>query len=173
MLSSPPMRRLRTIGAMLVLLTFAVQAHAQQRQRSTNYVVPTDVQAVGGGEEAESDNYILDDTLGEPNIGLSRSDTYDLNAGYRQTLETFLGMGCSSHVDLGTIAFVGRGTASGTCLVTTDSAAGYSLSWGVTTGSGGANTGALISPAEHAIPGLFAARTSLAAHWRREESDRL
>jgi len=67
---------------LLSLLVVALPASAQQlRPESANYVIVTDVQPVGGGQAAESANYTLDDTIGEADVGPSRSATYDLDAG--------------------------------------------------------------------------------------------
>lgn len=132
-------------------IAFSITSVFAQRPTSNNYRIPTDVQPVGGGEQATSTNYILDDTIGEANIGLSRSDNYDLNAGYRQTLVNFISLSCGSSVALGTIDQNGQSTGSGTCVVTTDADAGYSLSWKVSTGSGGANTGSMINQFEETI----------------------
>ncbi len=125
-----------------------MQAHAQQLQRAktSNYQIPSDVVSSGGGDKAHSTNYLLDDTIGESNIGFGRSSNYDMNAGYRQPEGgTYLAMTCGSSVDMGTITFTGRVTGSGTCMVITDNDAGYALAWQVRTGSGGVNTGSLIS----------------------------
>jgi hypothetical protein len=69
------------------------------------------------------------DTIGEPNIGDSATASYRLNAGYRQTLETFISLSGPSSVNIGSIAGTGQQTNSGTWIVTTDAMAGYSLSW--------------------------------------------
>jgi hypothetical protein len=128
-------------------------AHAQNvRPKANNYQIPTDVQAVGGGEAAKSTFYILDDTIGEANIGPSRSDNYDLNAGYRQTVaDAFISLDCGDSTDLGTVAITGQKTGNVSCTVITDAEAGYSLAWVVTTGSGGTNTGYLINELESTI----------------------
>src|SRR4051794_38718204 len=90
---------------LLLSLIAVTSVQAQQiRPQSTNYVIPTDVQPVGGGEKAHSTNYTLDDTIGEANIGLSRSGNYALNAGYRQVEATSLSMNCTPAVNLGTVA---------------------------------------------------------------------
>jgi hypothetical protein len=125
----PTVRRI--FACILGFSVFVAQAHAQTqtRPRATNYQIPSDVQAVGGGESAKSTNYILDDTIGEANIGESRSNNYQLDAGYRQTLESFLALSCSTPVNIGTITFVGQQTGSGACTVITDAEAGYTLSW--------------------------------------------
>ncbi len=136
--------------AVAVLIGFLVvtHVHAQQleRAKTTNFQIPSDVVSSGGGDGAKSTNYILDDTIGEANIGFGRSNNYDLNAGYRQPDGgTFLSLTCDDTTNLGTITLTGRATADNTCTVITDSEAGYSLQWQVRTGSGGVNTGSLIS----------------------------
>lgn len=117
--------------------------------------MPSDVQAVGGGEEAQSTLYMLDDTIGEANIGFGRSDTYDLNAGYRQTVsDAYLALTCDDSTNLGTITPTGQKTGTVSCTVITDAEAGYSLAWIVATGSGGTNTGYLINELEQTIAPL-------------------
>jgi|GEM_PF-6548407 len=113
------------------VLVCAQMAHAQTvRPKASNYQMPTDVQAVGGGEGATSTFYILDDTIGEANIGPSRSTTYDLNAGYRQTVaDAYIALSCDDTADMGTIMLSGRANGSATCTVITDADAGYALSW--------------------------------------------
>lgn len=138
----------RTIAVLLGLTLLIAQAHAQQLQRAktTNYQIPSDVVSSGGGDGAKSTNYLLDDTIGESNIGFGRSLSYDLNAGYRQPNGgTYLALTCDPITSLGTITFTGQATADGTCTVVTDNDAGYALTWQVRTGSGGVGTGYLIS----------------------------
>lgn len=162
---------MRVIAAWTLGFSLLVtQAHAQTRPQSDNYRMPTDVQAVGGGEAAKSTNYLLDDTIGEANIGESRSDLFQLDAGYRQTLETYLAFGCDDQADLGTITFTGQANASVTCTVTTDADAGYALKWTNRTASGGVMTGSLISPTEQEIPPLAASREGLVGHWKLDEA---
>jgi hypothetical protein len=141
--------------SVIIVLTACVThtAYAQTVRPSTdNYQMPTDVQAVGGGEAAKSTLYILDDTIGEANIGPSRSTTYDLNAGYRQTVaDAFLSIDCDDLTDLGQINGTGQQDGSISCTIITDAEAGYALAWLVATGSGGTNTGYLISETEQTI----------------------
>lgn len=114
--------------------------------------MPSDVQGAGGGEEAESTLYKLDDTIGEANIGPSRSATFDLNAGYRQTVsDAYIALTCDDTTDLGTLTPTGQKTGNVSCTVITDAEAGYSLAWIVATGSGGTNTGYLINEFENTI----------------------
>jgi hypothetical protein len=144
----------RTVHIIIVLGLFIVQvANAQTvRPESTNYWMPSDVQPVGGGEAAKSTYYILDDTIGEANIGPNRSDNFDLNAGYRQTVnDAFLSLDCTDLVNIGTLTISGQKTGNISCTVITDADAGYSLSWRVATGSGGTATGYLINENEEVI----------------------
>jgi hypothetical protein len=169
---SATMRDVRFFAIVLGFSLLVTQVHAQTqtRPRASNYQIPTDVQAVGGGEAAKSTNYLLDDTIGEANIGDSRSGNYDLNAGYRQTTQAYIALGCPLSVSMGTIVLTGQATGSGSCTVTTDADAGYSLSWGIRSGSGGTSTGYLINPSEQTIPPIFAPRTGLIGHWRLDET---
>lgn len=138
----------RTCAVIFGLGILITQTHAQQleRAKTTNYQIPSDVVSSGGGDGAKSTNYLLDDTIGESNIGFGRSGNYDLNAGYRQPDGgTFLSLTCEDLTNLGTITMNGQATADNTCTVITDHDAGYALIWQVRTGSGGVNTGSLIS----------------------------
>lgn len=147
------MRRTGYTSIVLLAVLVAQTAFAQNiRPKATNYQMPSDVQAVGGGEGAKSTLYLLDDTVGEANIGPSRSDTFDLNAGYRQTVaDAFISLACDDSVDLGTLSITGQKTGNISCTVITDAEAGYSLAWNVTTGSGGTSTGYLINETENTI----------------------
>lgn len=137
----------RSVALIILGLALIQVSHAQTvRPQSDDYVIGTDVQAVGGGDKAKSSQYILDDTIGEPAVGAGRSDTYDLSSGYRQTSgEAYIAMDCSAATNLGTIEFEGQADGSVVCTVTTDAAAGYSLHWTVATGSGGTATGHMIN----------------------------
>ncbi|GEM_PF-1895851 len=138
-------------------LTWEGQAAGQTppaEAQTTGYNIRTDVVAAGGGEKAKSNNYMLDDTIGEANIGLSKTANYSLNAGYRQAAQAgpYISLSCSATVTLPSIAPGSQSTGSGTCIVTTDADAGYSLSWAVLTGSGGTNTGYLVSHTKTIAP---------------------
>lgn len=138
---------------------------------STNYRIPSDVQAAGGGELALSSNYALSDTIGEPVVGLSSTANYRLNAGYRQTISSFLSIACTDNVDLGTIPGTGQGNGSATCTVITDAEAGYTLSWIVSTGSGGSNTGHMISQLEDVIQAYTPAGAGVPETWSVASND--
>ena len=122
-------RSLATFAVLGILLTMAGIPLAHADPQSGNYRIPSDVNAVGGGDDARSSNYVLMDTIGEPNIGDSESALYGLNAGYRQTLETFISISGPPTINIGTIVGTGQSTASGTYTVITDAQAGYSLAW--------------------------------------------
>lgn len=124
------MRKQRLAFVLLAMFICSQMTPLVFAQGSTNYRIPSDVQGAGGGDEAKSSNYMLLDTIGEPNIGPSRTANYDVNAGYRQREDgTFISLNCSPTVDLGTIIGNGQNTNDGTCTVITDAAAGYSLQW--------------------------------------------
>ncbi|MDD5055821.1 MAG: hypothetical protein PHZ00_06170 [Candidatus Peribacteraceae bacterium] len=121
-------------------------------QRTDDYIMPADAIVPAGEERGSSVNFMLVDTIGEPAIGPGESAEYMLDSGYRQLAsDPFIGMNCSASVALPSIAVFGASTASGTCIAVTDADAGYSLSWGVFTGSGGTNTGSLIASAGNTI----------------------
>lgn len=122
--------------------------------QSNTYRIPSDVNAAGGGEEARSSNYLLLDTIGEPNIGDSGSANYGLNAGYRQTLETFIAISAPASIDIGTIVGTGVQTGSGTVTVITDAAAGYSLAWQASSATmiSGSDSVAAFTPSTPNVP---------------------
>ncbi len=148
---------MKRAAILLALALLFPQAGAQQSPtQSDNYMIPSDVQPVGGGEKARSPNYLLDDTIGEGNIGYSGSPNYMLNAGYQQgASETAITMNCTTPAALGTITRTGDTSVNGcagtgscatnstTCTVETNAPAGYALSWIIQTGTGaaGARTG--------------------------------
>lgn len=137
---------------------------------SSGYQIVGDVLAAGGMEDAKSINYVLDDTVGETVVGPGSTDHYTLNAGYRvSAASSHVGLGCSASVPLPSIVVTGQVTGTGSCTVTTDSAAGYALSFGVLSGSGGQSTGSLISPRGYVIrPYLMSG--GLIGHWRLDET---
>ena len=121
------------------------------QSQTDNYQIPLETPSSGGGEESKSTNYILEDTIGQPGIGDSKSANYDLDAGYRQASEEYFSLSCDFDTYLGTLAGVGQKNGTLTCTVITDSEGGYALGWRVDTGSGGQNTGYMISQFEDLI----------------------
>ncbi len=119
---------------------------AYASQAATDYTIPMDVIDSGGVDVSKSSNYLLSDSIGEPVVGYGASTNYILNSGYRQpSAAEFLSMTCSPNADIGSVAATGQKTGSGTCIVYTDAYNGYNLSWAILSGSGGLNTGSLIS----------------------------
>lgn len=129
---------------------FAVQFDLTQAQQPPNqsddYRIPSNVINAGGSDVSKSNVYLLSDSLGEPIVGYGSTDNYILNSGYRQpSASEFLSMTCSPIAVIGTVNGTGQKTGSGTCVVYTDAYSGYNLGWAVLSGSGGVNTGSLIS----------------------------
>ena len=98
--------------------------------QSANYKIEKDSINFGGTDGSSSDSYLLNDTMGEIGTGFSESDTYQIDAGYRQMSETYLAITSPADVtmspDIGGVSGgIGEGQAAWT--VTTDSSGGYSL----------------------------------------------
>jgi hypothetical protein len=138
---------MKTFQFALVLALLTVPASfAYADQDSADYRIPSDVMNAGGADLSHSLNYLLSDSIGESVVGHGASDRYKLDSGYRQpSAADFLSMTCSVSVDVGSFAGTGQKTGSGTCAVFSDAYSGYNLGWAVLTGSGGTNTGYLIS----------------------------
>lgn len=132
---------------------------------ATNYVLRKDVMGAGGGEQALSALYRLSDTIGEPGIGWSASDTYVLEGGYRNSEDAFVSLQCWTSLFLGSIPGVGQATGEAACTAMSDSPWGYALSWQVTTGSGGTSTGYMINPYEATIAPLIPAMPNTPETW--------
>ena len=97
---------------------------------SSNYRVQMDSVNVGGALST-STSYSAEDTLGESAVGSSASASYQVKAGYQQMQEVYLSISLSGNVTLlPNIPSLGGGIADGTgsWTVTTDNAAGYSMS---------------------------------------------
>lgn len=140
--------KLRTAywGILSVAFSLALSGTAYADQTSTEYRVPFDVMNAGGLDVSKSDRYLLSDSLGESIVGPGESADYHLDSGYRQpSAAEFLSMTCSTIVTVGSVSGTGQKTGSGTCTVYSDAYSGYNLGWAVLTGSGGTNTGRLIS----------------------------
>ena len=111
-----------------------------------DYGIAPDAINSGGGDVSKSNNYYLSDSIGEPIVGFGASTNFKLESGYRHSAsQNVLSFSCSSTVNLGSVAGTGQKTGSGSCVVVTDGETGYNLSWTVRSGSGGVNTGSLIS----------------------------
>lgn len=134
----------------IVFIVLAVHLdHTQAQQppnQSDDYRIPSNVINAGGSDVSKSNVYLLSDSIGEPIVGYGSTDNYILNSGYRQpSAAEFLSMACSPMAVIGTVNGTGQKTGSGTCIVYTDAYSGYNLGWAILSGSGGVNTGSLIS----------------------------
>lgn len=112
-----------------VVLSSIAIGNAQVMQ-STNYRIESDSVNFGGGFSS-STNYQLESTGGEIASGESSSTNYSLRAGYQQMTTRSISMTTPTAVTM-TPSLVGitggESNGSTTVTVTTDSAAGYSLS---------------------------------------------
>lgn len=120
--------------AMLFFLLIAgfsmIADHTNAQMSGTLYKIPIDSVNVGG-QDGSSASYGLFDTVGEIATGDSASSSYGLNAGFIGAQLTYLAISTGSDVTMSpAIAGVsgGAGTGSTVWTVTTDNAAGYSLS---------------------------------------------
>lgn len=152
------------------LVFFCGTAYASQA--ATNYNIPFDVLDSGGADVSKSGSYFLSDSIGEPIVGYGATSNYILNSGYRQpsAAET-LSITCSSTANIGSVAGTGQKTGSGTCIVSTDAYNGYNLGWSVPTGSGGTNTGYLISQYNDTIAPFTPVVTNVPETWSVLASD--
>lgn len=123
-----------------------------QSMSSTNYTIP-DQSINFAGKLSSSTNYTVEDTLGEVATGFSTSTNYGISAGYQQMNIVTLSVVPPSNVTmLPALGGVSGGSANGstTFTVTTDDAAGYTVT--ITASSSpalvsGANSFADYSPA--------------------------
>ncbi len=100
-----------------------------QVMQSSNYRIENDSVNVGGGF-ASSTSYSLESTNGEVGTGDLSSTNYAVRSGYQQMTNRFISMTTPSPVTMApSIQGITGGTANGstTVTVTTDSAAGYTL----------------------------------------------
>ncbi len=120
----------------LALLFFLIaRSPVIAQMGSSSYKIPIDSLNTGGQQSA-SDNYGELDTLGEVGSGESASATYKMNAGFLGAQVTYISITAESDVAMTpSIGGVSGGTGSGSMswTVTTDSAAGYSMSINSTT----------------------------------------
>lgn len=160
-------------SALLGAALFVLVIHsASADQTATDYTIPADVIDAGGADVSKSNLYLLSDSIGEPVVGFGASDDYILNSGYRQpSAAEFLSLACSSSADIGSVAGTGVKTGSGTCVVYTDAYNGYNLGWSVRSGSGGTNTGYLISQYNDTIAPFTPATGNVPETWSVAASD--
>ncbi len=94
---------------------------------SENYKIQFD-SINSGGERQTSENYIMEDTIGEMATGISSSESYNLYAGYQQMNETFLSISDGADINMSGLDMDNStSTGSTSWTVITDNAAGYKL----------------------------------------------
>ena len=117
---------------LLTLLIFAsMQLSFAEVRSSTNYKLQSDSINFGGGLST-STNYTQESTFGEVGTGKATSTTYNLYGGYQQMQEVYLALSVPSDVTMTpNLAGITGGTSNGstTVTVTTDSPAGYRLTY--------------------------------------------
>lgn len=115
------------VTTVLVVTLFGV-SEAQMMQ-STNFRMQSDSVNVGGGLSTSA-NYKMEDTVGEIATGNSNSTNFVLRAGYQQMQSSFISLSAIPDVvmvpNLGGV-IGGTSTGSTAFVVTTDNAAGYSV----------------------------------------------
>lgn len=103
---------------------------------SSTYKIQSDSINIGGEDTSSSTSYKLKDTVGEVGTGESSSANYKMMAGYRQMqADSYLAISSPSDLALTSIGGLSNQVSEGTMswLVTTDNAAGYSLTIASTT----------------------------------------
>jgi len=122
------------ITLILISVLLFSQSFVFSAMDSDNYQIWADVISVGGGEDLSSDNYTLQDTLGQAVVGISSSTNYTSRAGYRYP-EYFdgepsitLSLGGGS-VALGTLDTSAAKTGSHSLVVGTNSGTGLSVTY--------------------------------------------
>lgn len=129
------MKRVSTSFYTAILLTLLIFASMQlgfaEVRSSTNYQLQSDSINFGGGLST-STNYTQESTFGEVGTGKATSTTYNLYGGYQQMQEVYLALSVPSDVTMTpNLAGITGGTSNGstTVTVTTDSPAGYRLTY--------------------------------------------
>lgn len=122
---------LRTGGFLLIIgmVIFLTPLFASsQVMQSASYKIRADSLNFGG-LRSTSASYTIEDTFGEIATGVSSSTTYSLRAGYQQMLEVGIAITSPADVTMPNVsASGGASNGEATWTVTTDNAAGYSLS---------------------------------------------
>lgn len=116
----------------LILLGSIYLAHyvSAESMSSGSYKIQSD-SVNFGGVRSSSGSYSMEDTAGEVATGESSSDTYKMHAGYQQMHEVYLAVTPASDVNMSpAIGGISGGTSNGSTnfTVTTDNAAGYTVS---------------------------------------------
>ncbi len=122
------MRRNNQIAlSVIALLTVSFQIVWAAAMESENYKMQFD-SINAGGERQTSENYIMEDTIGEIATGQSSSESYNLYAGYQQMNEIYLSLSDGADVSMSGIDMTNSTSTGGTnWTVITDNPAGYKL----------------------------------------------
>jgi len=113
--------------SLLIIGNYPALAYVME---SSHYRIQSDSLNIGGSL-GTSDNYIIEDTVGEIATGPSESSSYELKAGYQQMQEVYLSISSPANVEMtGSIQSLAGGVATGemSWTVITDNPAGYNLS---------------------------------------------
>lgn len=118
------------ILTLVVLVEFVISSNLfAYSMQSTTYKIDTDSLNFGG-LPSSSGSYKINDTLGEIGTGDSNSGNYYMHAGYWQMQGSYISISSPSDLVLSSMAGLSGGFSEGTMswVVTTDNAAGYSMS---------------------------------------------
>ncbi len=128
-------RKYFIVLTLTIILSFGFHSNilADFMQGST-YKIQSDSLNLGGADSA-SDNYKLNDTLGEVATGDSNSANYYMHAGYWQMQESYIAISSPSDLIMDSMGGLSGGSSEGTMswVVVTDNTAGYSMSLASTT----------------------------------------
>jgi hypothetical protein len=147
-------------GGTTLLVVSLLQIGSAQVMQSSNFKMQSD-SINTGGEPSASSNFRLEDTAGEVATGESSSSNFNLKAGYQQMQSVYLSLSAIADVVMApSLGGLTGGVATGSTafLVTTDSAAGYTVTIQATTTPAmrsGANTIADYVPATGVPDFLF------------------
>jgi hypothetical protein len=118
----------QALGA-TVLLVLVIQVGQAEVMSSSNFKMQSD-SINPGGDLSDSENYRMEDTLGELATGNGSSTNFNLRAGYQQMQSSYISLSAIPDVvlspNLGGVTS-GSSTGSTTFTVITDSAAGYTV----------------------------------------------
>ncbi len=115
------------LASLLIMGNYPALAYVME---SNNYRIQSDSLNIGGSL-GTSENYKIEDTVGEIATGPSESSSYKLKAGYQQMQEVYLSISSPANVTMtGDIQSLAGGVATGemSWTVITDNPGGYNLS---------------------------------------------
>jgi hypothetical protein len=112
----------------ILILVFCIVGKAFAMS-SSKYQINTDSINMGGTEDGVAGDFILSDTLGEVNSGVSSSSRYSVSSGYRILQSSYISISAVSDVVLPEMSGMvsGQSESAESWLVTTDNFAGYEI----------------------------------------------